>query len=161
MAGLRKVEEVERPEHLAFPKLTNPSFAREAAHIADLTRTLHAKAQPERDRSRTKAAKGSAGPPTDPFEHLRNKERADALIAESVELFFARDAALTAVSGLDKSKCKELAIKTLDKMRAHQVRCEDFDDLNFETSFTIYAGAGHQEVARSQLKNFMKSVAEV
>lgn len=152
---------MERPEHLAFPKLTNPSFAREAAHIADLTRTLHAKAQPERDRSRTKAAKGSAGPPTDPFEHLRNKERADALIAESVELFFARDAALTAVSGLDKSKCKELAIKTLDKMRAHQVRCEDFDDLNFETSFTIYAGAGHQEVARSQLKNFMKSVAEV
>jgi len=41
---LRKVIEEKRPNEMAFKKFTNPSFAREAEHMADLTRTLYAKA---------------------------------------------------------------------------------------------------------------------
>jgi len=47
---LRKVVPEKRPANLAFEKYKNPSFAKEAAHMEDITKTLHARAEPERDR---------------------------------------------------------------------------------------------------------------
>jgi hypothetical protein len=44
-------------------------------------------------------------------------------------------------------------------MKAHAVTCDPFDELNFETSFRIYASDG--AVDNNQLKNFVKSVAEL
>ena len=48
-------------------------------------------------------------------------------------------------------------------MQEHHVVCEKFNDLNFDFAFKLYAegNLNLQEVARSQLKNFVKSVAEV
>ena len=71
-----------RPANLAFEKYKNPSFAREAAHMEEITKTLHARAEPERDRRKLGYE--------DPFQHLRNKERADDLITECIEHYFSR-----------------------------------------------------------------------
>jgi hypothetical protein len=67
-----------RPEHFAFPKLTNPSFQREAAHLGELSQTLRAKTAPGQDIAAASTALREAH--NDPFGHLRNKARSDELI---------------------------------------------------------------------------------
>ena len=44
-------------------------------------------------------------------------------------------------------------------MQIQAVSCDPFDELNFDTSFRIYAKDGL--VDSNQLKNFVKSVAEL
>jgi hypothetical protein len=69
------------------------------------------------------------------------------------------DATSTAAPGLSKQECRQLAQDAIIKMKAHAVSCDPFDELNFETSFRIYAR--DSAVDNNQLKNFVKSVAEL
>jgi uncharacterized protein YggL (DUF469 family) len=46
-------------------------------------------------------------------------------------------------------------------MQNRKIRCEEFDQLNFETSFRIYQDSAIEEIDKSQLKNFVMSVAEL
>ena len=97
----------------------------------------------------------------DPFAHLRNKARSDELIAESIANYLVRGMTISSDEALTKGQCRELAQQAIRNMKDHDLRCEKFDDLNFETSYRIYAQDGGQTVDRSQLRNFLKSVADI
>lgn len=158
MSMLRRPEARQaRPDHFAFPKLTNPSFQREAAHLGELSQTLRAKTAPGRDIAAASTAPREAH--TDPFGHLRNKARSDELITESIAHFMLHDATSSAAPGLSKQECRQLAQDAIIKMKGQAVSCDPFEELNFETSFRIYAKDGM--VDSGQLKNFVKSVAEL
>jgi hypothetical protein len=97
----------------------------------------------------------------DPFVHLRNKERADEIIGETINLYLSRNSNLVGQAGLDINECKELAKLALDRMKERQITCETFDLGNFNTSYRIYQDPDLREIDKVQLKNFLKSVAEV
>jgi len=97
----------DRPANIVFQKLSNPSFGREAAHLADLSRTLRDKTAPEREiRSSNDGPREARD---DPFAHLRNKARSDELIAESIANYLVRGTTISSDEALTKAQCRELA----------------------------------------------------
>ena len=97
----------------------------------------------------------------DPFVHLRNKERADDVIGETINLYLSRNSNLVGQAGLDINECKELTKLAIDRMKERQITCEAFNLGNFSTSYKIYQDPDLREIDKVQLKNFIKSVAEV
>lgn len=49
------------------------------------------------------------------------------------------DKSLIQRQGLTKQQCLDLAYHAHQKMKGRKVKCSDFDEVNFETSFRIYA----------------------
>jgi len=52
----------------------------------------------------------------------------------------------------------------LQKMKENNIECDEFNDLNFTTSFKIYAqnsSNSHDFIDKNHLKHFIKSVANL
>lgn len=84
----------------------------------------------------------------DPFARIRNKEQAMQLIEETIEGYFLRSPDLVNSSGLGLERCKDLAITALDRMRARQLRFEDFSENNFITSYRLYEDRHAAEIEK-------------
>jgi hypothetical protein len=176
-------KEPEHPEHWSFPKLTNPAFAREQAELERLSRKLKAQIEPGHGET---PGQGIAS--DDPFGHLRNKERADELIGQSVERFCAtlgeralgheacRDVTLAALTRMVGKVQRDGALLTEKDVAAFSGPQTDEEgnmaasdiELGFATSFRIYADSQGQEdyrkygrIAKGQLKNFIKSALDL
>ena len=78
-----------------------------------------------------------------------NKQKADELITEQVEEFFAGDYGLLQASGLNSNQCDNLLRKTLSVLKAKNVRHEEYTKENFLISFRTYCDEDLQEVNRA------------
>jgi len=97
----------------------------------------------------------------DPFSHLRNKEKGDELITLTIDQFFIQDAQAAQQSSLDLDQCRNLCLRAYDKLRANNVKCEEYTETNFETSFSIYQNKRTEQIEMKKLKNFVKCLAEL
>ncbi len=86
---------------------------------------------------------------------------ADNIISECVDSYLSRNPKLILQSGLSAKQCKELALATLEKMERKKLKFDAYTDQNFSTSYRLYSDSNLQAIDKAQLKNFLKSLAEV
>ena len=151
---LREVKKEELPDDMTFSKLVPKGYEKERDYLAQVTRELQERMAPKQ----TKKPKDFL---EDPFVYIKNKEKASEVIGTAVDAYFSRNPKVYGNSGLSQDECEQLTLQAFKALRKAGVIHEEFEESSFSTSFAIYKDPSLNQVERTQLANFIKSVGDL
>lgn len=151
---LRPIKKPELPEELTFAGLIPEGNDKEREYLAAVTQEVQARLQAKK----TKRPKDFL---EDPFVYVRNKEKANEVVEGAIEAYFSHNPKVYGNSGLSEDECKQLTRQAFKALKKAQVIHEEYQELNFRTSFEIYKDISLNQVERTQLANFVKSVGDL